>query len=264
MRKTQTGIALAIVLWFIAGMSLLVAGIVFNARTDTRLAQIHYARAQAVAAGDGAINLFLADVVDGTVYPTPDALAIMSAYNLGGLNVMVSAVPNSWLVDMGNANVELLSEVLRLSGAAASGDAEGLALAIVQWRDSQGAAGFKAIEDLLSVPGVNRGAWDRLRDFVASPAAGGGLGRLNGQARQRLVGMLRSAETLSQYGEDQVATGLTGDAPLRLRGLRVDAHVKVGDTLWLRRRWVVSAAAGFELPWRAVRTEPPRVVSRGA
>ena len=41
----QKGVALAIVVWFIAGMSLLVAGIVSHARVDTQMAQLHIAKA---------------------------------------------------------------------------------------------------------------------------------------------------------------------------------------------------------------------------
>ena len=59
-KAKQQGVALAIVVWFIAGMSLLVASIVSQATVDTRLAQLHVAKAEAAAAGDGAIQLMLA------------------------------------------------------------------------------------------------------------------------------------------------------------------------------------------------------------
>ncbi len=62
-RKGESGVALGIVVWFIAGMALLVSGIVSEARIDTRLAQLHYFKAQAAAAGDGAINLALAEQI---------------------------------------------------------------------------------------------------------------------------------------------------------------------------------------------------------
>ena len=62
-RSRQQGVALAIVVWFIAGMSLLVAGIVAQARVDTQMAQVHVARAKAVAAGDGAIQLMMVDLM---------------------------------------------------------------------------------------------------------------------------------------------------------------------------------------------------------
>ena len=58
----EAGVALAIVVWFIAGMSLLVAGIVAQARVDTQLAQIHADRARVTAAGDGAIRLAVASL----------------------------------------------------------------------------------------------------------------------------------------------------------------------------------------------------------
>ena len=57
----QRGIALAIVVWFIAGMSILVAGIVAQASVDTRMAQVHVARAKTAAAGDGAIMLMMSE-----------------------------------------------------------------------------------------------------------------------------------------------------------------------------------------------------------
>ena len=63
----ERGVALAIVVWFIAGMSLLVAGIVSHARVDTQMAQLHVARAKAAAAGDGAIQLMMADLVTGAL-----------------------------------------------------------------------------------------------------------------------------------------------------------------------------------------------------
>ena len=62
--RHQQGIALGVVVWFIAGMALIVSGIVSEAKVDTRMAQLHYFRAQAAAAGDGAINLALAEQRD--------------------------------------------------------------------------------------------------------------------------------------------------------------------------------------------------------
>ena len=44
-------VALGVVVWFIAGMALLVSGIIAEARIDTRMAQLHYFKAQAAAAG---------------------------------------------------------------------------------------------------------------------------------------------------------------------------------------------------------------------
>ena len=59
--SSSAACALGVVVWFIAGMALLVSGIIAEARIDTRMAQFITFRAQAAAAGDGAINLALAE-----------------------------------------------------------------------------------------------------------------------------------------------------------------------------------------------------------
>ena len=87
------------VVWFLAAMSLLVSGIVFQARVDTRMAQLHVARAQAVAAGDGAIQLMLADLVAGKVEQQEGSAAMSASYSLGERQVRVELVPASGLID---------------------------------------------------------------------------------------------------------------------------------------------------------------------
>ena len=57
----QQGVAIAMVAWFLAAMSLLVVGIVSEAQNDVRMAQLHSSKARAIAAGDGAIQLMLAN-----------------------------------------------------------------------------------------------------------------------------------------------------------------------------------------------------------
>jgi hypothetical protein len=44
---------------------------------------------------------------------------------------------------------------------------------------------------------------------------------------------------------------------------RADALVTYGGRTWLRRQWLTQGASrSSALPWRTVRTEPPRVVQR--
>ena len=44
---------------------------------------------------------------------------------------------------------------------------------------------------------------------------------------------------------------------------RVDAIVLVGDKIWLRRRWIsMRGGSSSALPWRVLRTEPPRVLMK--
>src|SRR5690606_39641421 len=59
----QQGVALAILLWMIAALSLMVAGIVLMAHIDVRLAQIQVREVQAAAIGDGAAHLMMRDMM---------------------------------------------------------------------------------------------------------------------------------------------------------------------------------------------------------
>lgn len=262
--RRETGVALAVVVWFIAGMSLLVAGVVMSARTDVRLAQLHMGRAQAAAAGDGAVNLLLADIQDGVFAKDAPPRLPQQRYQLGELQIDVAAVPTQWLVDINAATPALLTNALELSGALQADSAQFLANAVVQWRTgSQGARAtrFDALEDLLSVQGMNRGTWDRLRDYVAVPVGGAGLSRPGARA-SHVMGMLRGLTPAQRLRAAEQASADVNVGATRFNGYRVDALVRVGDTVWLRRRWVSMGASLGVLPWRVYRTEPARIVSR--
>lgn len=261
--RGQSGVALAIVVWFIAGMSLLVAGVVLSARTDVRLAQVHMGRAAAAAAGDGAIAMLLADVKDGVFAGGGSSRLPQQRYQLGGVQVAVSAVPTEWLVDVNLATRPLLANALRLSGALNETNAQAVANAVVQWRSSNnGAAGmrFEAVEDLLSVRGLNRRVWDRVRDYIAVPIGGVGLSRPSARAQQRM-NLLRSLAPAQRVMTVEQAPVEMNIGAMRATGYRIDALVRVGDTYWLRRRWVSMNASVGALPWRVYRTEPARIVS---
>ncbi|MFT4768630.1 MAG: general secretion pathway protein K [Glaciecola sp.] len=262
--RREAGVALAVVVWFIAGMSLLVAGVVMSARTDVRLAQLHMGRAEASAAGDGAVNLLLADIRDGVYAKDSPPRLPQQRYQLGDLQVDVVAVPAEWLVDINAATAPLLANVLQISGALQQDSAQLLANAVVQWRFSpNGAAGkrFEAIEDLLSVQGANRRTWDRVRDYVAAPGGGAGLSRPSARA-QHVMGLLRRLTPAQRVMAAEQAPVDVNVGAARFSGYRVDALVRVGDTFWLRRRWVSMSASVGVLPWRVYRTEPARIVSR--
>lgn len=260
----ESGVALAVVVWFIAGMSLLVAGVVLSARTDVRLAQVHMGRAEASTAGDGAITLLMADIRDGAFSLGGDTRLPQQQYQLGDVQIHVLAVPTEWLLDVNTASAPLLASVFEMSGALPKGNAQYLANAVVQWRQGSGRSGgtrLEAVEDLLSAPGVNRRTWDGVRDYIAVPVGGVGLSRPGARAMQRLrlLGQLAPEIRVRNRGQAPV------DVPVgqtRATGYRVDALVKIGETFWLRRRWVSLSASAGALPWRVYRTEPARIVSR--
>ena len=277
--QTQTGVALAIVVWFLAAMSLMVSGIVFQAKVDTRMAQLHVAKAKAVAAGDGAISLMLASVVAGTAQQSGQGPQVPPmGFVVGPYDVNVILVPVSGLIDLNSASVNMLASLFEVHGGLSELDAQILGDSVVKWRATQGgrnarSARFSAVEDLLRVDGVNRGLLDSIRDSVAvgnsrrrnvdwSAAPQSVLDVLEkhnpGKAGQQLGRSIGQLGSNNNSGRAAIGSSARGG---RLGSYRVDAIVRVGDQQWLRRRWVAGGTTGAgKLPWHFVRTEPPRVL----
>jgi general secretion pathway protein K len=273
----QRGIALAIVVWFIAGMSLLVVGMVSHVRVDTQMAQAHVARAKAVAAGDGAIQLMLADRLLNVDSAAGGAAALRGKYRLGNAEVTVTLYPATGFINIDTAPQKLLAALFLTVGQVSEGEANALADNVVKWRG--GLAGtdgrqsrvhrFEAIEDLLRVEGMHRTLFDAIRDFIVVGQGGGGatdwvaapagllpvLEQINpgevgavGRRREQMA-RANSAAGSADYGPAQSLSG----------SFRADAVVKYGDQEWMRRRWVsLETSAGSSLPWHFTRTEPPR------
>lgn len=273
--RHQRGVALAVVVWFIAGMSLLVAGIVAGSRGDVRLAQIHADKARVTAVSDGAINLLVADLLDGYFSEGGRQTLAAQRYDIGPQSVSVVAVPVSWLIDINAAPPALLANGVTATGAVTAERAGTLAEAVVQWRSGQSqtvrAQRFRATEDLLSVAGMDRATLDSVRDFLAEPAAGSGLSRPGPPARQALEAVFnlspqrRVAATVNAEGSapgGAVAGGiqLAGNLARRAGAYRVDAIVEMDGKHWLRRRWIDPGPGNRGAPWRHIRTEPARVI----
>ncbi|MEP4146612.1 MAG: hypothetical protein ABJL54_05280 [Halioglobus sp.] len=279
MNGRESGVALAIVVWFIAGMSLLVAGIVAHARVDTQTTQIHLARAKSVAAGDGAINLAMIQRRQGYASAGQGPQVSESRHVIGDAEVVVRLYPADGFIDMSSAPREVLAALFHIAGNMDKGEANFVAENVVRWRGGRtenkntrsrnsGKREFYSLEDMLRVEGVSRSLLDGIRDFAiagswaqsstdwsASPAAMMEIlksidpGRA-GQAEKRRSASARAAGS----GTSQRGSGLTG-------AFRADAYVNYGGRNWLRRRWLtMDGQTPGGLPWAVVRTEAPRVV----
>jgi type II secretory pathway component PulK len=273
----QRGIALAIVVWFLAAMSLLVSGIVFQARVDTRMAQLHVARAKATAAGDGAMQLFLAELVAAVNKNSGEPVVPFGEYVIGDRNVSVKLVPAAGLIDLQSAPGNILAGLFHSRGQVDEGEAKTLADNVIKLRsgssgrtrDESAVVRLSAIEDLLRADGVTRSIFDRLRDLV-TVGGGGRQGVDWALAPASVLEVLaavdsRKAAALSAGDRGEAESGKKGP---RGRGrvafagrLRLDAYVRDGSQTWLRRRWVeMNASESGSLPWHFNRTEVVRVV----
>ncbi len=277
-RDSQSGVALAIVVWFLAAMSLLVAGIVFQAKVDTRMAQSHVARAQAVAAGDGAIQLMLAAMQSKQIKGYRGRGVPALDFEVGDLNVGVSLVPVRGLIDLNGAPAELLVKLFTGSGVQSEVDAQIMAENVVKSRNQLSASTrqkvkFNSLEDLLHVEGVGRTLFENIRDSIAvSAVSSKGVDWMSAPESVLLVLSDGSADRVTSvlmaregnYSPvNAIPRGLNARFQVAGNGndYRVDALVTVGDKQWLRRRWVSVETQGEGLlPWRFTRTEPVRSV----
>ena len=271
--RRQSGVALAIVVWFIAGMSLLVAGIVAHARVDTRMAQLHVAGARAAAAGDGAIQLMMASLVTGRLEgPAPGELP-RASFRLGELLTEVTIVPVNGLLDINSASPVLLELLFSRVGRMEPTMAKSVADNVIKWRKPPAQRGkpgtarrFTAVEDLLRVEGFNRALLDDVRDYLA--VRDGSRGGTNwSTVPENLLGLLREADpgraASIERRRSRAGVGAGQSSVVTGGAYRLDAVVRYGDELWLRRRWVkMEPANGSALPWRFSRTEAPRVIGK--
>jgi general secretion pathway protein K len=171
--QRQRGVALAIVVWFLAAMSLLVAGIVFQAKVDTRMAQTHLGKAKAVAAGDGAIQLMMAALKSNQLKPFRGRGVPARVFEVGDLPVTVYLVPTTGLIDLNGASKKLLIKLFASPEDGPGTDAQLLADNVIKWRSqsrrgSLQQAQFSSVEDLLKVEGVDRALLLRVRDSVVA------------------------------------------------------------------------------------------------
>ena len=274
----QRGVALAIVVWFIAGMSLLVAGIVAHARMDTRTTQIHLARAKAIAVGDGAIHLAMVERQRGFESAGQGPMISDTNHRLGEQYVRVQIVPASGFVDLNSASVNVLTALFNLAGGLESAEAKTVADNVIKWRLNQGekknrppsgrrSQEFYSLEDVLRVEGVSRSLLDGIRDYVAvgswssggmnwSASPGDMMEMLKAVNPEQSSAVGRRREAMSQSGGNRTTRRTTSSG-----AFRADAYVEYGGRTWLRRRWLkLESSESSNLPWRVVRTEAPRVV----
>jgi len=261
--RGQRGVALAIVLWFLAGMSLLVSGITYLARIDTQMAQLHLARATAVSAGDGAILLMLAGFAGSNAPPRLRERPLAGEFLVGSQAVTVAMVPAAGLVDLNTAPAAVLAGLFTRAAHIPDPDAKTLADNLVLWRTRAGsyppAGGGRVLapEDLLQVPGVTRTLLDAVRDYVVVASGTAGVAPDPAVTADTVTAAFNTADAVTADAPDAPAgsDGAVG------RFWRVDATISTGGRTWLRRKWaILGGDDGGPLPWRFARVEAPRIV----
>lgn len=276
----QRGVALAVLLWMIAALSVMAAGIVLMARIDVRLAQIQVREVQAAALGDGVAHLLLRDMArlqrEGLYAQRGIVTGI---YQLGERQIQVRAVPISGLIDINQAGPLLWVDLLQYRAGLTEENAVALAEKIIAWRaplaqEQQGMplqrrGRFEVLEDLMLVEGFTREILEGIRPAAHSYQGNIGIDLTSAPAEVLLVLARGDKELVERFMAERAENpwvswdGYPGLTPEHLAGggsalFRIDARILQTDGKVLQRsRWVQTGSAGRDqLPWRRLRGEP--------
>ncbi|MCV6615494.1 MAG: type II secretion system protein GspK [Cellvibrionaceae bacterium] len=278
--KASRGMALVMVLWLVAAMSLLVAGVVYIARVDVKQTQYLSQRTKMQATLDGAINLAMQELLlrgqeseQGLHRGVIEELEV----ELNGLRAKVRLVPTSGLIHLGSVSPQLLSQVLVHGLGFEEVNIEQLLQQMAESKqpDAEDLAGlqlnrvaFESVEELMLIPGVNADNFARLKElFYVGPGGGSGI---NPKAAPPEVLTILAAGDVGavqefvaqrqQAGPEDLSlpAGFVEDfsSNLNSSSYRVDARMAVSPSLVLQRRvWVDFSASPLGLPWDIHRRE---------
>lgn len=230
------------------------------------MAQLHVSRAVAVAAGDGAIMLMLAEVVSREKKGSEPQKNARGNFTVGRHRVAVELVSADGLLNLSRASSKMLSALLVSVAGVPSDRAQKLANDVVKWRNVRGKKKrgtpvnqLLVPEDLLQVPGFDRTTLELIRDFVYAGSSGPDSGIDISQAQPAVRSALGGQA--GSRSDDPSSTGGNRSRGGSQTTYRLDALVDYGDRTWLRRKWITLDSGGREaLPWKISRIESPRVI----
>ena len=195
--NSQSGYALALLLWMITGMSLMVTAVIHFARDDIGLSELRVKEAKSRALSRGLGFLVSRDIAlrqfeelrAGIENTEEDPRRAGAAENdedgvtkaLGPFEYRFERVvgsvivrPVSGLVSLNNASEEELFRTIVALGQADSGEAIGMMQGIIDYRNQVSPVsremndfrGYRFKEELLTTAGMTRSIYDRVKDFV--------------------------------------------------------------------------------------------------
>lgn len=139
-RRPHRGIALVLVLWVLALLTVMAIGLTTAQRTETALSDNHVSAAQFRAAADAAIAFTVLLLSMPPPDPTNPEVSVWlpngtaHPWRFGGLNLSIQIFNETSRIDLSSAPAEVLKALLTLIGAEDE-TASAVAAAIVDWRD---------------------------------------------------------------------------------------------------------------------------------
>lgn len=177
-RMSQTGIALIAVLWVVAIMSLITVGLVRSVRSEVKIASMDRQRVEAQALGEAAIALAAQQL---PVLQREDPNTVISTIETQFLGQAIAVrVQNlNGFINPSLAPPELLAKMFENAGGLPAGQAQEMAMRVIQWRtepDETGTnRGIEVPEDLLQIPGFSYDLYARVADFLTTSVRGNAI-----------------------------------------------------------------------------------------
>lgn len=245
--RAQRGMALAILLWFIAALTILVSGVVVVAKVESRTAKAQMAMAKVAAAGDGAVLLYMETrAVRQASIEDEDANPLQDVFQVGELQVHVRAVPVGGLINLLKAPEDVLLQLFRYGAGVPDGRAQRLTASVVEWRQrklekrqmmhaSDSFTRVQVLEDVMSAEGITRDVFERIR--YLSYAAMAGSGDVNMAVAPSEVLRVLAGGNASLY-QDFLASQRQQKGAAGGGIMRIDTRAISGSRAYQRSVWV--------------------------
>lgn len=175
-RSQQQGFAIALLLWMIAGMSLMVAAVIHFARADIGMAELRAEEAQHRALGRGVALIAMRDAAmprqpvtefenEADAANAPDSLLFTLNFSVDD-DVTVRAVvrPASGYIAMNDAGADELQAFFMRIGLMSEDRANQLVDEAMVARQEH--PGFRYAEELLELPSLKLGEYASLRAYI--------------------------------------------------------------------------------------------------
>lgn len=291
-RRGQAGLALIAVLWVVAALTILAAGMLTLVKGHTRALGSFQSQIRADVLGDAGAQLALRQVLERR----EQFLRFQRlSFDIEGTPVEVDVIPVSGLISLNGAQESLLVDLFVHGGGLSPDKARALAQRVMDWRDPDGVAmpqgaeddayaaagsryrtrgtGFQAPEDLLQVLGVDYDLYVRIASLITvdSHLTAVDAGAAPDEVLRVLAG--GDAEAASNYAQKRsgvgdgrfavggnalVNTGLAGGQTV----FRLDARLALpGNPPRIRRRMVRLDAPEPDQYWKTLRVWPSVVAA---
>ncbi len=186
--RSHRGVALVAVLWMVAALSIMVVGMSYGVREETRKVSLSRQGVALGALGTGAIHLALQEMQSSS---EPVTRLSYKDINYQNRLIRIEILPINGLIDINNASESLLVKLFTIQGGVESAQALNLARKTIEIRSSKGLSGevrgFESVEDWLKVQGIDYTLYARMKGLVSVDLFGIGSGRVNPLAAPREV-----------------------------------------------------------------------------